>query len=137
MTRDPGPSAEVVPGGHVMTRGAGPGGRKWSALGAAILLEVSGTLALRAAIDQPWWWVLVGTGYVGSFVAMALVLRTGAPIGVVYGIWAACGVTLTAVVAAVLFGDPLTVLMGVGIAVVIGGVLLVELGAHPKSAEVT
>ena len=37
---------------------------------------------------------------------------------------------LTAVAAAALFGEPLTPLMGLGFAVIVAGVLLVELGAN-------
>jgi small multidrug resistance pump len=62
------------------------------------------------------------------------VLRLGVGVGVAYGIWAAAGVALTAVLAAVIFGDPLTVVMGVGIALVIGGVFCVELGAQAARA---
>lgn len=51
------------------------------------------------------------------------------PQGVGYGIWGASGVALTAVLSAVIFGKPLTALMGLGIAVVIGGVL----SARPRS----
>jgi small multidrug resistance pump len=43
--------------------------RKWLLLGAAILLEVSATMSLRAALDDPAWYALVSIGYVGSFVA--------------------------------------------------------------------
>jgi multidrug transporter EmrE-like cation transporter len=63
-------------------------------------------------------------------VALNFVLRAGVGIGVAYGIWGASGVALTAVFATLLFGDPLTVLMGAGITLVIGGVLCVELGAQ-------
>ena len=54
----------------------------------------------------------------------------GMGLGVAYGIWGATGVVLTAVFATALFGDPLTATMGVGIALVIGGVLCVELGSQ-------
>jgi small multidrug resistance pump len=111
---------------------------RWLLLAAAILLEVAATLALRAAVDQPAWYGLVVIGYAGAFVALTFVLRLGVGVGVAYGIWAACGVALTAVLATIIFGDPLTVVMGVGIAVVIGGVLCVELGsqaAHAKRAK--
>jgi len=50
------------------------------------------------------------------------------PIGVAYGIWAATGVALTAVLGRVLFREPLTRLMLGGIGLIIVGVLLVELG---------
>ena len=103
---------------------------KWLALGCAIVSEVSATLALRASVDDARWLVLVAAGYLGGFAFLALVLRAGMAVGVAYGIWAAVGVALTAVLAAIIFGDAFTVGIGVGIAIVIGGVLLVELGSH-------
>lgn len=60
-------------------------------------------------------------GYAGAFAALTFVLRVGVGVGVAYGIWAAAGVALTAILATVIFGDPLTVLVGAGIALVIGG----------------
>lgn len=108
--------------------------KPWLLLGGAIASEVTATLALRAAVDHPAWVVLVILGYGSAFVCLALVLREGMPIGVAYGIWAAFGVALTAVLAAFLFGDPFTWLIALGIAVVIAGVLLVELGSHKSDA---
>ena len=107
--------------------------KRWLILALAIGLEVTATLALRAAIDNPWWAILTVVGYAGAFVALSTLLRLGAPIGVVYGIWAAAGVALTAVLASVVFGETFTVAIGVGIAVVIAGVVLVETGhARPE-----
>ncbi|MFE7835147.1 DMT family transporter [Streptomyces sp. NPDC057474] len=114
--------------------------RKWLLLFAAILLEVTATLSLRAALDHSAWFALVAIGYIGAFVALTFVLREGLGIGVAYGIWGATGVALTAVLATIIFGDPLTVTMGLGIVLVIGGVLCVELGAqaaHPHEEEAT
>jgi small multidrug resistance pump len=74
----------------------------------------------------------VAVGYVAAFGALSLLLRWGAPIGVVYGVWAALGVALTAVLAAVVFGDPLSATMGVGIALVMVGVFTVET-SHPRT----
>jgi small multidrug resistance pump len=102
--------------------------KNWAILVAAIVLEVAATLALRAAIDNPWWAGLTVAGYAGAFVALSALLRLGAPIGVVYGIWAAAGVALTAVLGTVLFAEPFTPLIGIGIATVIAGVVLVETG---------
>jgi len=104
--------------------------KTWLWLAAAIVLEVSGTLALRATIDHPAWIALVVVGYVGSFAALTVLLRAGAPVGVVYGIWAACGVALTAVLAAAIYGDTLSSITVVGIVVVIAGVLLIEIGSQ-------
>ncbi|PRY13471.1 DMT family transporter [Kineococcus rhizosphaerae] len=107
----------------------------WGLLAGAVGSEVSATLALRAASDRPSWYALVVVGYVAAFVLLAAVLRRGTAIGVAYGLWAASGVTLTALAGALLFAEPLTPLMLLGIALIIGGVLLVELGSrHPGDA---
>jgi len=60
------------------------------------------------------------------------------PVGVAYGIWAAIGVVLTAVMGTVLFGELLGPVQIVGIGAIVVGVLLVELGSHKRetSAEV-
>ncbi|GAA3168325.1 MULTISPECIES: DMT family transporter [Streptomyces] len=111
--------------------------RKWLLLAAAILLEVTATLSLRAALDHPVWYPLVAVGYVGSFYSLSRVLRSGMGLGVAYGIWGSCGVALTALTAGVVFGDPLNATMGVGIALVIAGVLCVELGLQAAQARQT
>jgi small multidrug resistance pump len=105
---------------------------RWALLAIAIVSEVVGTLALRAAIDHPAWFVLVAVGYVIAFVLLGAVLAAGVPVGVAYGIWAASGVVLTAVLATVVFHDPFTVRIGLGIALVMLGVLLVETGSRPR-----
>ena len=51
------------------------------------------------------------------------------PVGVAYGIWSATGVALTAVLAKILFDEPFTWLMGLGVVAIAGGVLLIEIGA--------
>ena len=102
----------------------------WPWLAGAILSEVGATLALRAATDRPAWSVLTAVGYTASFVFLAVVLRRGMAIGVAYGIWAASGVALTAVLARFIFGEPLTRTMALGILLIAAGVLVVELGAN-------
>jgi small multidrug resistance pump len=101
----------------------------WLLLAGAILCEVTGTLALRRAIDHPGFYAVVVVGYLAAFVLLTLTLRHGLGIGVTYGIWAACGVAVTAVASKVLFDEPLTTMMLVGICFIIVGVLLVETGA--------
>ena len=96
----------------------------------AILLEVAGTISLRLAIDNPRWYAVVAIGYLVSFSMLGLSLAQGMPIGIAYGIWAAAGVALTAVISRFVFKDPLTPLMSIGITLIIGGVLLIELGAR-------
>ncbi|WP_411557031.1 DMT family transporter [Plantibacter sp. MPB07] len=109
--------------------------KKWLILSAAILLEVTATLSLRGSIEDPRWVILAVVGYSGSFIALSLLLRMGVPIGVVYGIWAAAGVALTAVLASLVFGEQFTFIIGLGIAIVIAGVVLVETGHAPESPK--
>lgn len=104
--------------------------RKWLLLAGAILSEVTGSLAMKGAIEHPVWFILVGVGYAASFVFLWAVLRAGMPLGVAYGIWGALGVALTAALSALLFGEPLTPLMIGGMVLVIAGVLTVELGSQ-------
>lgn len=104
--------------------------RKWVLLGAAIIVEVAATLSLRASQDHSAWLVVVVAGYTGAFLLLTSVLRAGLPIGVAYGIWGALGTAGTAVLAAVLFGDPLTMPIVVGIGLIIAGVLCVEWGSR-------
>lgn len=102
---------------------------RWTLLGAAVVCEVAASLSLKAALEHPAWYVLVVVGYAAAFALLAAVLRLGTPLGVAYGVWAALGVTLTALGAAALHGEALTPLMLAGIGLVVAGVLCVELGA--------
>lgn len=103
---------------------------RWALLLGAIGTEVTGTLSLRAAQDHSAWLVVVVVGYVTSFYFLTMVLRAGMPVGVAYGIWGALGTAATAAIAAIIFGDPFTVPIVGGIALIIAGVLMVELGSR-------
>jgi len=109
--------------------------RKWALLAAAILIEVAATLSLRASQDHSAWLVVVVVGYVGAFVLLTLVLRTGMAVGVAYGIWGALGTAGTAALAAVLFGDRFTWPIAAGIGLIIAGVLLIEFGSQHAEAD--
>ena len=109
--------------------------RKWALLFAAIAVEVAATLALRASQDHSAWLVVVVVGYVGSFILLTLVLRTGMPVGVAYGIWGASGTAATAMLAAAIYGDPFTWPIVAGIGLIIAGVLLVEFGSQRAAAD--
>lgn len=102
----------------------------WILLACAIASEVTASLSLKAALDRPGLYAVVAVGYVVSFALLALVLRRGMALGVAYGIWGALGVASTALLSAAIFDEPLTALMGVGLALIIAGVLVVELGSQ-------
>lgn len=102
----------------------------WLFLSCAILFEVSATLSLRmAALGKRVWFIPVAIGYVTAFVMLSFTLAQGMPLGVAYGIWAAAGVALTAVLGHFLFDEPLTRLMMFGLGLIILGVLAIELGS--------
>jgi small multidrug resistance pump len=103
---------------------------RWALLGAAIVTEIAGTLALRAALEHRGWFAVVPVAYLVSFYTVGKVLTRGIPLGVVYGIWGATGVAATAILAVPLFGDPFTLPMALGLMILLTGVLLVQFGFY-------
>ncbi|EYT55135.1 MULTISPECIES: DMT family transporter [Kocuria] len=104
----------------------------WLFLSVSILTEVAGTLSLRmAARGRRRWYAAVAVGYLVAFTCLSLVLAEGMALGVAYGIWSASGVALTALAGRVLFREPFTWVTAAGVALIAGGVLLIELGAPP------
>jgi small multidrug resistance pump len=101
----------------------------WLALAGAILVEVVATLSLRASdgFRKKAWIVPVIAGYLLSFYLLWLSLGLGMPVGIAYGVWSACGVALVAVIARFLFREPLTWVMVLGIALIVAGVLTIEM----------
>ena len=116
-------------------RSMGRGTCAWLALGGAIVSEVSATLALRQALNHPGFYVIVGIGYALAFILLSLTLKAGMPLGVAYGLWGALGVALAAVLSMLVFGEPITVLVALGIALIMAGVLLVEVGAQRAGTQ--
>ena len=81
------------------------------------------------------WFIGVTAGYLVAFVALSLALADGMALGVAYGIWGALGVALTAVLSALIFDEALTLTMGIGIAVIMAGVLVVEIGSQKAQRQ--
>ena len=102
----------------------------WFLLSCAIGFEIAGTLSLRiAANGRRAFYGAVAGGYLLAFVFVSASLAAGMPLGIAYGVWTAAGIVLTALLSKLLFGEALTAVMGLGIALIVGGVLLIELGA--------
>lgn len=100
----------------------------------AIGCEVAGASGLKQAQHHPAWLLLTLLADGVALTILGLLLRRGMQLSVAYGIWGAGGVALTALLGAVVFGEPFTLLMGVGILLVIAGVLLVEFGSAHNGA---
>lgn len=100
------------------------------ALVAAVVAEVAGTTCLRVAADgRPRWYAGVALGYVTALALLSASLAGGLPLGVAYGIWTASSVALVALVGRWLFGDALDGVVVAGLVLILGGVLLVQLGS--------
>ncbi len=101
----------------------------WLTLAGGIVLEVLSTLGMRASdgFRNRKWIAPVVIGYVASFALISWTLSLGMPVGIAYGVWSAAGVALVALCGKVLFAEPLTPTMVGGIALIIAGVLIIEL----------
>ncbi|MGH3661365.1 MAG: DMT family transporter [Micromonosporaceae bacterium] len=104
---------------------------QWVLLASAIFVEVCATLALRASdgFTKLGWSAATVCGYLLAFVLLSQVLKLGMPVGIAYGVWSGVGVALTAVAGKLLWDDPLTYSMALGILLIIFGVALVQSGA--------
>ena len=104
----------------------------WLLLACAIILEAAATMSLRASegLRKKRWIAPVAVFYLSAFGLLTVALAAGMPVGIAYGIWAACGVALTAVGARVFFKERLTWRMGAGIVLIAIGVLVIELGSQ-------
>lgn len=105
----------------------------WFWLAGAIVAEVSATVALRLSegFTRLVPSVVVVLGYGTAFYALSQSLARGMELGVAYGVWAAAGVALVALIGAAFLGEGLTWVQIGGIALVIAGVLALELGRAP------
>ena len=69
--------------------------------------------------------IIVLIGYGVAFHFLSLTLKT-IPVGVAYAIWAGAGVSLVAVVGWVLFGQKLDAPAIIGMAMIVGGVVVMQ-----------
>lgn len=104
----------------------------WLLLAGAILTEVAATLSLRASdgMLKKRWIAPVAAFYITAFSLLTIALINGMPVGIAYGIWAACGVALTAIGGRIFFKERLTPRMMAGIGLIAVGVIIIELGAQ-------
>ncbi len=103
----------------------------WLFLAGAIITEVIATSALKLSegFSKLIPSIVVVVGYVAAFGMLSQALTRGMAVGVAYGVWAAAGVALVAIVGATFFGEGMTLVQAGGIVLVIAGVLALELGA--------
>ncbi|MFK0278989.1 DMT family transporter [Streptomyces sp. NPDC090499] len=101
-------------------------------LAGAIAAEVAATTAMKYAdgFSRLWPSLLTALGYLVSFLLLAQTLKT-LSIGTAYAIWSGVGTAAIAVLGLLLFGETLTLVKVAGIVLIIGGVVVLNLGgAH-------
>lgn len=100
-------------------------------LAVAIAGEVTATVSLKLAdgFSKLVPSILVIAGYGLAFTMLAQVLKLGLPVSITYAVWAAAGVALVALIGAMFLGEGMNATMIVGLVLVIGGVVLLELGS--------
>jgi small multidrug resistance pump len=95
----------------------------------AIVAEVIGTTLIRSTEGFTRLWPTVATlsCYGLAFFFLAQAVRT-IPVSVAYAMWAGLGTAAIAAIGSAFLGEPLTIAKVVGIALVVAGVVVLNLG---------
>jgi small multidrug resistance pump len=101
-------------------------GYAWLAL--AIVAEVIATSALKAAegFTRPVPSIITAVGYAIAFYGLSQTLKT-LPVGIAYAIWSGVGIVLVTGIAWVLYRQRLDAAALAGIALILAGVLVINL----------
>ena len=102
--------------------------KNWMFLFIAIIAEVIATSALKSSegFSKPIASVVVVVGYIVAFYFLSLTLKA-IPVGIAYAIWSGVGIVLITTVAWFIFGQKLDLWGIVGIALIMSGVLILNL----------
>ncbi|MEU7619840.1 multidrug efflux SMR transporter [Micromonospora rifamycinica] len=98
----------------------------------AISAEVAGTSLLKATQGFTRLWPTVGLAlaYLLAFGMLALAVRD-IPVGVAYAMWSGLGTAAIVAIGAAFLGEPLSLSKVIGVGLIIGGVVVLNLGgAH-------
>ncbi|MDQ7905425.1 multidrug efflux SMR transporter [Phytohabitans sp. ZYX-F-186] len=102
-------------------------------LGLAIGAEVLGTSLLRSTEGFTRLWPTLASlsAYAVSFLALATAIQKGLQVGIGYAIWSGLGTTLIVIIGALFLSEQITATKVIGIALVVAGVVVLNLGgAH-------
>lgn len=100
----------------------------WILLAIAIIAELCGTTALKYSdgFTKPMTAIFSVVSYVISFYLLSIIFRS-LPVGIVYAIWSGVGIIFTAVIAFFAFGQKPDLPTIIGIALIIAGVVVINL----------
>ena len=94
----------------------------------AVIAETVGTTALQASqqFTRPIPSLIVVLAYGAAFYMLSLTL-SAMPVGLVYAIWSGLGIVLIAAIGYVVFGQRLDAPAVLGLAMIIGGIIVIQL----------
>ena len=101
----------------------------WFLLSIAIVAEIAGTLFLKASdgLSKLWPSLGVAVGYVIAFSLMAISLKK-LEVGITYAVWSGVGIMGAAIGGVIFFDQHLSKLNIIGMAIIIVGVVVMNLG---------
>ena len=112
----------------------------YALLAVSIVLEVFATTMLKFSegftVMAPA--MLTVVAYAASFSLFVIVLKK-VPLGLAYGIWGGAGTVATTVIGCLVWSDPFSLFTGLGIALVVVGIYLMNAGSSKdkETAEKT
>lgn len=108
--------------------------KNWIFLCVAIIAEVIATSALKISegFSKPIASVIVVLGFIIAFYCLSLTLKT-IPVGIAYAIWSGVGIVLVTIIAWIVFDQKLDVWGIIGIALIMSGVLVLNLLSKTSS----
>ena len=108
--------------------------KNWLFLFIAIIAEVIATSALKSSegFTKPIASIVVVLGYMIAFYCLSLTLKT-IPVGIAYAVWSGVGIVLITTVAWIVFDQKLDVWGIIGIALIMSGVLVLNLLSKTSS----
>lgn len=100
----------------------------------AVLAETIGTTALQASqqFTKPVPSLIVIVAYGAAFYLLSLTLSV-MPVGLVYAIWSGLGIVFIAAIGFLVFGQKLDAPAMAGIAMILGGILVIHLFSQSTS----
>ena len=97
----------------------------------AIVSEVFGTTFMKMSdgFTHPMFGLATAACYIISFVLLTLALKH-LSLGMAYGIWGGVGTLLTTLVGIVVWDDPFSIIVGIGMIAVVAGIALLSKGTQ-------
>ena len=97
----------------------------------AIVSEVFGTTFMKMSdgFTQPVFGLATAACYVASFVLLTFALKH-LSLGMAYGIWGGVGTLLTTLVGIVVWDDPFSIVVGIGMMAEVAGIALLSKGTQ-------